>query len=136
MAMNTLQQAIEAISVKCKALARVEGAPQYPPGKIPLFPYVVIYAGPSTWSGGGNQLKKGLHTIICEFHVAERDVAASAELVMPYADSFPKAILNDVQLAATVDTTNGIRSSGFGPLGWDKATLGIRFEIDVKITGM
>ena len=135
MAMGTLQAAIAAVADVAGGLADVRGAPQYPPGKLPGFPWVVTYAGPSRWTGGGNQIKKALHTIIVEFHVAERSVPVAAEAVMPYADSFPKALLDDVQVDSTVDTINEVRSSGFTVLGWDKATLGIRFEIDVKITG-
>ena len=135
MAMGTLQDAIAAVASIAADLANVQGAPAYPPGKLPAFPYVVVYAGPSIWHGGGNQVKRALHTIVAEFHVGERSVPVAAETVMPYADLFPKAILDDVQLNSTVDTVNEIRSGGFGPLGWDRATLGIRFEIDVKIVG-
>ena len=133
--LNSLQDAIEAVAAKARALASIRKAPQYPPGKIPEFPYAVTYAGQSEFKGGGGTRIVALHTIICEFHVAERDIGASAELVMPYADSFPKAVLDDVTLGSAIDTTNAIRSSGFIPLGWDKTTVGIRFEVDIKITG-
>ena len=132
--MATLQDAIEAIQDVALTLSGVKEAPDYPTEAMNQFPFVVTYAASGTWERESDW-KKGLHTIFAEIHVSRELLPRAIAQTMPYAETFPNALLNDPTLNGTVDTIVGEIRYTFGRLslgGNQDEHIGFRFEIQVK----
>lgn len=130
----TLSAAILDIQKKVAALEGIEAAPDSPTEGINVYPFSVCYAKSGqiefASAGWGNYL----HTLVCEIHLSRSMLAEAVECALPYIESFVQSLMADPRLGNTVSTTNQIRYL-FGLLQWgDDNNIGVRFEIDVKIT--
>ena len=134
--MTTLQQAIDAIQDDLGALTGIRGAPDEPPEKITVFPFIVVYASSGEWRSDVPGNKIGLHVITIEIHVARKDLPRDVEKAMAYSESIPNAMLKAVatvggdKFASTISTFSRITYT-FGPMDWgDLKTLGFRFRLE------
>lgn len=131
-----LSNAIANIASKAAALANLKEAPALPPESINQFPFAATYARATyqdvRFENAG--WAHVFHTIYCEIHVARTLLPRDANLAMSYIEPFIRSLLSDQYLGGTVDAVTGLRYS-FGRLEWaGQETLGVRFEIDVKMT--
>lgn len=133
---KVLPDAVARIQAIVGGLTGVRGAPDSPPDSLPsTWPYAVCYPGRGEISAIEATTNVEIHTIILELHHGHQELARVVSTIAPYVRNINIALWNDVTLDNTVDTIQAIRYT-FGLLGWgetDAQTLGIRFEIDVKI---
>lgn len=130
----SLSTAIAAIQATAGAITGIKAAPTSPPESASVFPFAVSYAKSGTETPQSAGWAIGLHTIVCEIHVARQVLPKDIALALPFYELFRSAILSDPTIAGTVATVNVIRYE-FGRLEYgNKQTIGYRFEIDVKLT--
>ena len=131
-----LQDAIANIQSKALALSGIKEAPDYAVESINQLPFVITYPASGNVIIPSAGWKKGLHTVITEFHFNRAILNKSIEQAMPYFDLFANSLGNDPTLSGNVDTINRINYT-FGFLAWDGETnvhIGWRFElVDLKI---
>lgn len=130
--MATLETAIARIQSLARGLPGMKQAPSLPPEQAASYPFCVCFPLRGAWSAQSDGWLIGLHTIAAEIHIARRDLPIDVDVALPFIESFPAAILSDPTLNGNVQTVNDIRYT-FGPMAWGgQATIGWRFEIDVK----
>lgn len=130
----SLSTVIAAIQTKAGGLSGIKEAPTNPPESANVYPFAVSYAKSGTETPQSSGWAIGLHTIICEIHIARQVLPKDIALALPFYELFRSAILSDPTIAGTVATVNALRYE-FGRLEYgNKQTIGYRFEIDVKLT--
>jgi|SRR3972149_1088633 len=129
--MATLQDAIAYVQTLVHQIQGIRAAPAYPPEDMSIFPFSVAYAGGGNWEfGPGALVKKGVHIITLEIHVARQDLSRDATEAMQFSDSVPNILLKNPTLGGNISTFTNIRYT-FGPLGWNGGkTFGFRFFIE------
>ena len=131
--MATLQDAIEHIAHVIGGIDGIRSAPAYPEEQLNVFPFAATYPGEGEASFGVAGERLNLDTIIVELHVARKDLPRDMEKALPYVDSIPNEIMDELldnKLSATVDTFESITWT-FGALNWGgQETLGFRFTIN------
>ena len=132
--MASIRDAVAQIQENVDAVSGMRAAPTDPPESIRYFPFAVSYLEGGTWEVGPAGIKTGLHTIVCEVHVARKnDLAREVKKAMDYSDNIPNDLLDDITLGGTVETIVEMRYD-FGPMGWGGVdTVGFRFYITVKM---
>lgn len=135
--MSTLQDAINAIQAKARALPGMRDAPNEPPEQPGMFPFAISYPDAGDWTGIGETFKQGMHTVRTDIHVARKDLPRDYLRLVPYADSFPNALLGDVQLGDSVTAIVGGIAYEFFSADWGNGvvTIGLRFRTTVKQIG-
>ena len=129
--MATLQDAIEHIAHVIGGIDGIRSAPAYPEEQLNVFPFAVVYPGEGEASISAG-VRLNLDTIIVELHVARKDLPRDVEKALPYVDSIPNEILDEVHTywGRTIDTIESITWT-FGALNWGgQETLGFRFTIN------
>jgi len=134
--MATLQQVIDEIQADIRALSGIRAAPDEAPEQINIFPFVVAFPGPGTWSSDIPGNKINLASVVVELHVARKDMAKDIQAAMVYENSIPNVLLKAVASTAgdrfnnTVSTFDNITYT-FGSLGWGGMdTFGFRWTIN------
>lgn len=137
--MATLAAVISEIAADLCVLTGIRGAPANPPDQINAFPFIVTYARSGVIEAGPVALRRGLHNIVIELHVARRDLARDVAAAMEYADTVPNALLATLSYSGdrfnnTVSTFERITYT-FGPMQWGGIdTIGFRWTLEnVKI---
>ena len=137
--MATVQEAIDQIAADLRALTGIRGAPDEPPEQMAVYPFIVCYTRSGSWEIAPVGVRKGLHNIAVELHVARKDLARDVQGAMAYSDSVPNALLKALttsgdRFASTISTFQRI-SYTFGPMEWaGQATIGFRWTLEgVKI---
>lgn len=130
----TLDDATKQAVRYVRALPGVRDAPDYPPEELGNYPFALGYVGGGVWKFGPTGVKKGLHTIVVELHVARKDLSKDIKSAMVFSDSIPNLLmsklLNDNKWNNTIDTFEQITYT-FGSLGWNEvATIGFRFRVE------
>lgn len=132
--MSTVQDAIEAIQAKARALAGMRAAPDYAPDSISQFPFAVSYPADGraeTESAGWHIM---FYNVITEIHVSKKDLPRDLAQVMPYIETFINSIASDPTLGGVVNsigpgeirwTFSGFEYAGTPTVGW-------RFTIPIK----
>lgn len=131
---TALETAIAAIQAKVKALEpTIRNAPDQPPENTSVYPFGITYIRRVTYSQQTGTLRTGLHTAAVEIHVARKDLPRDIASAMPYGETLPVALWNDLALGGKIAHINAIRGT-FGAMKWgDQDTLGWDFEIDFKM---
>ena len=129
-----LVDVIEKIAACVGGISGIRAAPTYPDEQINVFPFAVVYPESGEASFGGPAgLRLNLDAVVVELHVARKDLPRDIENALPYVDSIPNEIMDellDTKLTATVDTFESITWT-FGALNWGaQETLGFRFTIN------
>ena len=130
-----LSDAIIEIQTLAGTMSGVRKAPTSPPDKMSHYPFVICYPGTGTITKMSAGWKQGLQTVILEIHVARKDMARDVAKLIDYEDDLMDLLWADSNsgLSSTADTITEIRYQ-FGALDYDDtATIGWRFEIDIKI---
>lgn len=131
----TLQGAIDEVMADLKAaLPTVRSAPDDPPEQVNAFPFMTVHAGSGAWEEGPAGMKKGLHSIVVELHVARAaGLARAVSEALGFAESVPNTIFkgrNTDRFNGTIDTFDRI-SYTFGPLSWAGVdTFGWVFKVE------
>jgi len=131
----TLQGAIDEIMADLKvALPTVRNAPDDPQEQVAAFPFMTVHAGTGAWEEGPAGLKKGLHTIIVELHVARaQGLARAVSEALGFAEGVPNAVFGGRdadRFNGTIDTFDRITYT-FGPISWAGVdTFGWVFRIE------
>lgn len=136
--MATLEDAIDNIQSKALSLDGIKNAPSKPSEALNQFPSAITYAALGLIQYESGQWAHFFHTIICEMHFSRVvGIGQAVDQAMPYIETFARKLLLDPRLGDTVDTINDVRYT-FGELRYGDetapATIGIRWEIDVKMT--
>jgi len=129
-----LSNAIADLQAKALTLSGIQAAPASPPEAMNQFPFVVCYPkiGDAKFESAG--WANYLHTLICEIHIARVLLPTAIALALPYIELFPSKVMSDPKLSNTVQAVNAVRYQ-FGRLEWaGEEHVGVRFEIDVKLT--
>jgi len=139
--LSTLQQAIEALQDMAGGLSGIRDAPDYAPEEQSAFPFAVAYHSSSDWDALAASSKTCYATIVVEIHCSRAPgLPRAIEEAMPYHESFPNAVLGDIQFTAAGLSSTYVTSRvgppircTFGALNWgDVETVGYRFEVDIK----
>jgi len=131
----TLQDAINEITADLvAALTTVRSAPADPPEQVAAYPFLTVHPGTGTWEEGPAGMKKGLHSIVVELHVARTPgLARAVSEALGFAESVPNTIFKGRdadRFNGTIDTFDRITYT-FGPLKWDIVdTFGWIFKIE------
>jgi len=138
MATNTtdLYKACKEIVDEIQTISSIRSAPEDPPDKPALFPFVVTYPESGTYRQGPARVMTGLHNILIELHVARKDLPRDYATIMNLIDVIPyelNLLLNDGGFS-TIQTWDNIEYV-LGTLMWNGVeTLGVRYTMtEVKI---
>lgn len=131
--MSTVQDAIEAIQAKARALAGMRAAPDYAPDSISAFPFAASYPA----DGRAETESAGWHimhyNVVTEIHVSRKDLPRDLAQVMPYVETFINAVASDPTLGGVVTSVEGDilwTFTGFEYAGVQ--TVGWRFTTKIK----
>ncbi len=130
-----IAKAQELVAAACTGIRE---APDYPPEQMNDFPFLVAFPGTGTFTGGPAGMKKGLHAITMQLHIARKNLPRDVEQAAPYIESIVSALMVDPGWGGTVDSLNQI-DYRFGPLGWGIGpgdpvnTFGVAFTLHVKL---
>lgn len=134
----TLSAAITQLQALALTCTGVKYAPTSPPDNIEVFPFAVAYPQNGTVRVESFNQRRGLHTIIVEFHVSRVILKTAVAAALAYIEEYSDKLVGDVKLADSVDTIlfgeDGGVTYEFGRLAWaDVDTIGVRFHVPVKI---
>lgn len=131
--MATMQQAIDAIQAKVRALSGIRAAPDEAPEGAGAFPFAICYPVEGTWTLGNPEgAMKGLHTVHLEIHCARKNLEKDLQIAMAYSENVMNALAGDLTLGGTCDNIGSI-SYRFGEMRYGgKQTLGWQFRITFK----
>lgn len=130
---TTLEQIITAIQTKVQALEGIRKAPDQPIENVSVFPFGTTFIRRVSYTQQSATLRKGLHTAAVQIHIARKDLARDIAKAVPYGETFPVAIWNDLTLGGVIDNINEVRGA-FKAMEWgDQETIGWEFEIDFKV---
>ena len=130
--MATLQQAITQIQTLVGALTGIKKAPATAPESINQFPFAVCYPESGTWELQAG-VKKGLHTVVIEIHVARVDLPRDIATALGYSESVVNTLMGNPTLAGMVDTITGPVLYRFGSMHYaGQTTLGWQFRVTMK----
>jgi hypothetical protein len=97
------------------------------------FPFVIVYRRESEYALNPG-FANALTTLFAEVHFSRTLLKSIPARVTEYEQAFLQALLADPTLGGHVQALNGRPRSTFGGMQWgDVTTIGIRFEISVKI---
>jgi len=127
----TLTDIVDAVADIADGLSGIRKAPHEPPEKLgAVYPYAVTYAGEGAWELAAIGHRLGWHVIVCEIHVGRKNLPYDVKKAMPYSDSFPDAVFNDMDLNSTLINIRRMTYE-FGPMAWGGVdTIGFRFRIE------
>ncbi len=128
----TLAAAISDLQDKVLALG-VKAAPKTIPEGMSVFPFAVSY--PRAGNGALQSAGFGFifHTIFTEIHFNRTLLGPAVDDATPYIESMFASLVGDPTLSDTVSEVRAIRYT-FGRLEWaGEQTIGVRFEVDVKV---
>lgn len=129
-----LSDVIADVQAKALTMSGIKAAPTEPPEAMSQFPFSVCYARRGEMKFESAGFANYLHTIVCEIHCARLILPKAVAQAMAYIELFASKILADPKLSNTVQAVNAVRYE-FGNLTWAAEThIGIRFEIDVKLS--
>jgi hypothetical protein len=123
----------------------IHRAPDYAPGKVLPFPFVVCFPDTGVFKWTSYQFTTGKHNIALELHWAGfKDVPRDIEKALPFLERIAKALWNDPTLAGSdegainagvIDANEKIEYQ-FGPLNYfGEQTYGWKFTFVVKSQG-
>lgn len=140
--MATLEEVCTQVATYLSTLSGIRAAPAKPPEKLDPLPMAVTYAREGVWEFGAAGVKRGLHVIVVDIHVARKDLPKDVDAAMNFSDSVPNLLMlknqNDRTASGgwngTISTFERI-TYFFGPMKWaDLDTLGFRFRVEgVKV---
>jgi len=128
-----LAEAVTAIQARLAALEAIREAPSSPPEAAHQFPFAVTYprTGQETPQSAGWSV--GLHTLVCEVHIARLILAQDVARAIPLYEEVRSALLADPTLGGAVETITGL-SYRFGRMEYaGQETIGYSIEIQVKL---
>jgi len=128
----TITTAIANIQSKLGALG-VKVAPSTVPEAANVFPFGVSYLSTGHLDLESAGWGRNFHTIFSEIHVSRNLLGPAINTAMSYIEPFFLSLIADPTLGSTVSNLVDVRYK-FGRLEWGGVeTIGVRFEIDVKI---
>ena len=129
-----LQAAIESIVDIVYALGGISVAPDYPPDKMEVFPFLVVYPIEGRIVFGPAGVMTRLDNIVVQLHVNRKNLPIDMQRVMAYSSSIPNALMKDPKLGATVETFRDISYENNYQLWANIETFALTFTLhDVKI---
>jgi hypothetical protein len=129
-----LERVITAIQAKVQALEpALRSAPDQPIENVSAFPFGTTLIRRVEYSQQSGSLRTGLHTAVVQIHIARKDLPRDIVKAMPYGETLPVALLNDLTLSGAVSHVGPVRGV-FKAMEWgDQETIGWEFEIDFKL---
>lgn len=129
--MSDIQDTIELITDKLRALDGVQAAPSVLNDRMPAVgPFFLAWPGPATIDHGATGEALYLESVVVELHVMrEPSLVTAYERAIPYAQTVPNAIFR--ALLDNVIQFSGITSSGLVPMAWGEVqTIGFRWTVN------
>jgi hypothetical protein len=129
-----LEDVIAAIQAKVQTLTpAIRSAPSVPTDNVSAWPFGITFIRRVNYSQQSGSLRTGLCTAVVQIHVARKDLARDIPKAMPYGETLPVALFNDITLGGAVSHINDIRGV-FRPMEWaEQETIGWEFEVDFKL---
>ena len=128
-----IQDVISQIQASVLTIPGIQSAPVTVPEAPGGFPFCCSYPRKGSLKTEGAGWAHSFHTIFTEIHVSRQLLSLSVMTAIGFLDPFFKILIADPTLAGTVSTIQDIRYT-FGKLEWAGIeTIGIRFELDVKM---
>jgi len=130
MAIPTLQDVIEEIQEAVGKITGVRVAPDYAPEQVTVWPAIITYPSSGTATTGEFGIAETRHTVICEVHVARKNLQRDLATLIPFIETVITAITDDPWLDNNCEAFDSI-SYELGPMKYaDTDTLGIRFSVN------
>lgn len=111
--MARLDEAIDQVQTYIRAISGIRAATNVPPDQINIFPFVVCFPFQGVYEISPALVKKGLHTIIIDIHMARRDLARDVEAVDEYIETIVNTLMskliNDNRWNNKISTFDRIR---------------------------
>ena len=134
--MATVKECILEIQVEIRKVSGINSAPDFPPDKMAVYPFVVTYPESGTIDAVFGSGTKGLHNIVIEVHLARKMLAVTVENAIAFVDSVPDELFKSLYDGdyTKFDTFQRLTYE-LAAMEWGGIeTLGIRFVMEgVKV---
>ena len=137
---KTHATAIAAIAAVVESVSGITSAPTYPHEQMNESPFAVTYVISSEMDIGPIGTRKSLSNIAIDVLVIRRDIALDMEILTPFLDSVPAALLAEVStggdiFSATIDTFESLSTEFIPQIDYGSVQMiGYRFTMNnVKI---
>lgn len=129
-----LQACIASVVDLVYAVGGIAVAPDYPPEKMELFPFLVVYPIDGRIEFGPVGVMTRLDNIVVQVHVNRKDLPLDMARVMAYSSSIPNKLMKDPTLGGTCDTFRSITYENSYQMWANIETFALSFTLrDVKI---
>lgn len=129
----SLTGAISDLQTKALQIPRIRSAPDKIPESMSVFPFAVCYPRVGRLEGQSHGFGLGFHTLVLEIHVNRQILGLAVQQAQSFIEPVFEKIISDPRLNNQISTVTEMRYT-FGRLEWAGVeTVGIRFEVDVKI---
>lgn len=129
----TLPNALANIQTLVLGIGGIRSAPNKVTEGANVFPFAVSYMRSGRLELPGAGYGRHFHIIYTEIHVARQILPKAISLATSFIEPFFAAVIADPNLGGSVQEIIGVRYT-FGRLEWSgMETLGMRFELDVKL---
>lgn len=129
----SLSGSITRLQALALLVSGIKAAPAKPPEGAGQFPFAVAYprSGPVEFKSAG--WAEMMHTVYVEFHVSRSILPLAVNQAIGFVEAYPTLLLADPTLNGNCASLNAVRYT-FGRLEWGGLeTLGVRFEVDLKV---
>ena len=137
---KTHATALAAIAAVVESVSGITSAPTYPHEQMNESPFAVTYVLTSEIDAGPIGTRKSLSNIAIDVLVVRRDIALDMEILTPFLDSVPLALLSEISVggdifSATIDTFESISVEFIPQIDYASVQMiGYRFTLNnVKI---
>jgi hypothetical protein len=125
----TLTDIIDTIQSAVAAVEGIRYAPDAPPESVSVFPFVTTYPASGGWAPETFDGGKSEHQVVCELHIARKDLPRNISEALGYADTIPAVIWalfgGDTSVTAT--------RYDFTAMEWGGVeTIGFRWTVSVE----
>lgn len=138
---KSLPDALEQLQKIVGGISGIRSAPDSPPERASAFPFVICFPSTGTYRTDSAYTSTdtaihGEHTLICQLHVARRDLPRAFDKALPYAELIKNVLFKqaNIRFSGTIDTIIEEITYTFGGLEYAGVeTLGYSFSIPIKI---
>lgn len=106
--MSTLKDAVEALQGKLAGVSGIRSAPLYAPDSIGEYPIVISAPNAGEIVFEAEKGRLSLHELVTWVLVAQVGTEYSLEAVIPFADSIPAKVGEDITLGGVISTIGSV----------------------------
>lgn len=132
--MPTLEAVCAQIQTYMLALPGVKAAPALAPDNITQYPFSVCHPVSGVWAIESYPLKRGLHKVALDLHVAFKDTPTDFKTLFPFVEAVPnllfKKLLDDNKWNGLIETFDSVDYAFVSLIYGGTQTHGIQFVIN------